>query len=520
MEGHRKRYRLIVVGAGITGLSTALAFIKTYPEHAADVLVLEKNPLPGGCVTTFSRKGYKFDTTQIIPEVSDLLEFFGMEISLCRFTGYYARLFLANSENGNVKTIPIPSTHEGFEEIMVKNYPEDKDAISDFFSYSRAMYKELNYLKTEPAWYDFPGILLHCPKIIRNSNKTYQEYLQSFKFGNSEVYQVFDTFSSFSGLSGDRCAALLTACAMITTLHGSYRPERGFIQFPLAFKKKLEEAGAEVRMKSEVINILTEYKEVKGVILGSGERLYAENVVCTADTKITFEHLLGMDILSSASARYARKVAGVKMSPSGFSIQLGLDNTLNLDALGYNCGYNVLTSGIDAHSRMFDSWEKGELLQSDDCFHLAVICPSLMTGGKPTLIIHVVPVPSEYWIQLREQDYQRYIKEKHEVSEFYIRKVEQYMIPGLRKHILFTDVSTPATYRHYIGSPGGSQYDMLPVPSNFGKNRLKTRTPIRGLFVPKFSHGIWPSMQAGLQVVDMISGGKIMKGKSSLPGEG
>jgi len=48
------------------------------------------------------------------------------------------------------------------------------------------------------------------------------------------------------------------------------------------------------------------------------------------------------------------------------------------------------------------------------------------------------------------------------------------------------------------------------------KYSLPTRTPIKGLFVPKFSHGIWPSMQAGLQVVDMISGGKIMNGNSSL----
>jgi hypothetical protein len=49
-----------------------------------------------------------------------------------------------------------------------------------------------------------------------------------------------------------------------------------------------------------------------------------------------------------------------------------------------------------------------------------------------------------------------------------------------------------------------------------GKNRVKTRTPVKGLFIPKFSHGIWPSIQAGLQVVDMISGGKIMDGNSSL----
>ncbi len=89
------------------------------------------------------------------------------------------------------------------------------------------------------------------------------------------------------------------------------------------------------------------------------------------------------------------------------------------------------------------------------------------------------------------------------------------MIPELRRYIRCLDISTPATYARYLGSPSASQYDMLPVPENFGKNRLPTRVPIQGLFVPKFSHGIWPCLQAGLQVTDMLSGGKVMGGNAS-----
>jgi hypothetical protein len=38
--------------------------------------------------------------------------------------------------------------------------------------------------------------------------------------------------------------------------------------------------------------------------------------------------------------------------------------------------------------------------------------------------------------------------------------------------------------------------------------------PVKGLFQPKFSHGVWPSLQGGMQVVDMILRGKIMRGNS------
>ena len=71
-----RKYSLIVIGAGISGLSTALAWMRVYSPREHPVLVLEKNAVPGGCVSTFARGGYRFDTTQIIPDVSDLLRFF------------------------------------------------------------------------------------------------------------------------------------------------------------------------------------------------------------------------------------------------------------------------------------------------------------------------------------------------------------------------------------------------------------------------------------------------------------
>ncbi len=516
MGNSKKKYSLIVIGAGITGLSTALAWTKVYSIADKPVLILEKNAMPGGCVTTFAREGYRFDTTQIIPDVFDGLKFFKIDIPLLKFDNYYARLFVADTKETKSKIFIIPSTVKDFEQIIIEKYPEEKAKIKSFFNYCFQMHRELRYLKTEPKWYQLPKILIKCKKILANSNTTYQQFLDSFHFSNPEIIQILDIFSSFSGLSGNRCASLLTACAMVTTLNGSYRPSKGFVQFPIALSEKVKSSGVDLKLNCKVKKIIIENNIVRGVQTENGEVFEAEYVISTADTKFTFDSLIGGGYLSKHTNHYYKKLENIKMSPSGITIQLGLDETIDLKQLGFNCGYNVLTSSIDAYAKMFDAWGKGELLISDDCFHLAVICPSLMIGGKKNLIIHVIPVPSEKWIKLKEENIDKYNDEKYRIADFYIRKVEQYMIPNLREHILLSDVSTPATFKDFIGSPTGSLYDMLPVPSNFGKNRLKTRTPVKNLFVPKFSHGIWPGMQAGLQVVDMISGGKIMKGNSSL----
>lgn len=147
-----KRYSLIVIGTGIPGLSTALTWSKIYSLKKHPVLILEKNSIPGGCVTTFARKGYHFDTTRIIPDISELLHFFEIDIPLGEFENYYARLFLANPKERTTKIIPIAASRDDFEQMMIKKYPAEKQKIKKFFYYCSKLHNELQFLKTEPKW--------------------------------------------------------------------------------------------------------------------------------------------------------------------------------------------------------------------------------------------------------------------------------------------------------------------------------------------------------------------------------
>ena len=90
-----------------------------------------------------------------------------------------------------------------------------------------------------------------------------------------------------------------------------------------------------------------------------------------------------------------------------------------------------------------------------------------------------------------------------------INIMETYVVPDLRNHITVRDISTPATYVRYSGSPTGSIYDMASVPENFGPHRLPVVTP-----APKFAHGVFGAMNSGLQAVDILLDGKVMHGNS------
>jgi hypothetical protein len=40
------------------------------------------------------------------------------------------------------------------------------------------------------------------------------------------------------------------------------------------------------------------------------------------------------------------------------------------------------------------------------------------------------------------------------------------------------------------------------------------KTPVKGLLVPKFAHGVFGAMNSGLQAVDILLDGKVMQGNS------
>jgi hypothetical protein len=111
-------------------------------------------------------------------------------------------------------------------------------------------------------------------------------------------------------------------------------------------------------------------------------------------------------------------------------------------------------------------------------------------------------------------DKERYLREKEKTADVLINIVEKYLVPDLRKHIAVRDIATPATYVRYSGFPTGSIYDMAAVPDNFGANRLPVITPINGLLVPKFAHGVFGTMNSSLQAIDILLDGKVLHGNS------
>ena len=514
------KYKLIVIGGGISGLSTAIAWMK---NREGPVLVMEKEAVPGGCVASFSREGYRFDTVQLIPDMTDLLDYLGITLPLKKYEGTLSRLFLADAvKSGRIAKFPIEANGAQFEQSLINAYPAENRRIQKFFKTCRAMIEELAYLTLEPTPLDILKILIKCPHIIRASPETWKGFLERFGFQNRELIETLDLFSSYAGLSGNRAASLITVSAMVLSLASSSRPETAFVQLPDAMRRRAKELGCEVRTRCRAERILfNPDNSVRGVLTDEGEELLSETVVSTVDTKFFLNDLIGSRRLAAVKGPYKKILSRLEMSPSMIAIHLGLDGELDFKKFALDGAYNVLTTGRNAQEDAFrdpDAVAPPAATTMADPetgiaqpFHLAFYSPSLYNGSsKQTLIIHVSPVGAKAWIDLKMRDLAEYRRAKENCARKFIGILERELIPGLSSHIRFMDVATPATLCRYLGSSGGSCFEMLPTLSQFGLKRLPLRTPFPGLFHTKFSHGIWPAMHSGLQVLDLITDGAVM----------
>ena len=205
---------LIIIGSGITGLTAGLGWSKVYDTNENPVTIIEKEPKVGGYVTSFERKGYIFDTSQMIPDIMNMLKFFDIKISLKKFKGYFMRLFIVDPKTGKQSIINLPSGKKEFTEFLIERYPEEKANIIKFMNYSESMFNELSSLKTEVGILDLMKILISCRKIVKNSGKTFKEYFELFNIKNKELEEIFNVNAAFSGLPETSVAAILPLGAM------------------------------------------------------------------------------------------------------------------------------------------------------------------------------------------------------------------------------------------------------------------------------------------------------------------
>ncbi|MBW2095120.1 MAG: NAD(P)/FAD-dependent oxidoreductase [Deltaproteobacteria bacterium] len=259
--GGEDTYDLLIIGAGISGLATGLMWVKN--TEGKKTLLLEKNSYPGGYSTAYVREGYVFETTQLFPDIVDILEYLGLEMNLKRYEGDFMRRIVVHGDE--VDEYHIPTGPEHFAEYLAKLFPGEADKIRKLIDYAVSMFSQVRKLKVIPTFRDKLITPLKAPKVVANLNRTYASFLDKFGITNPELREVMETFTSFSGVPSARASSILAIGAMLTSMTRCFRPYGFYDEFPAKMALLFQELQGEIRFNAEVEKIIVEDGKAVGV---------------------------------------------------------------------------------------------------------------------------------------------------------------------------------------------------------------------------------------------------------------
>ncbi|GAB3146556.1 phytoene desaturase family protein [Amycolatopsis stemonae] len=322
--------RVVVVGAGLAGLSAALHLA----GRGRSVVVLERDPGPGGRAGRVDRAGYRLDTGPTVltmPEIlGDAFAAVGADLAdrlrLTRLDPAYTARFADGS------SLPVHSDGDRM-----------ADAVRDFAGPAEAAgYRRLRawltrLYRTEfdrfvAANFDSPLGLL-SPGLARlvalGGFRRLDNRIGAF-LTDERLKRVFTFQALYAGESPMRALALYAVISYMDTVGGVYFPEGGMAAIPRAMAEAATGAGVEFRFGASVAALERRGTRVTAVHT-SDDRIEADAVVLTTEPHESYR-LLG---------RTPRRPVPLRPAPSAFVLHAGgrADPSLGHHTISFGDGW-------------------------------------------------------------------------------------------------------------------------------------------------------------------------------------
>ena len=485
-----KRYDVVVIGAGLGGLSAATSLAR----QGLSVLLLERHNVPGGYATSFVRGRFEFEVA--LHELSGMgkdgeptgntlyLRDLGVAdgLEFCPVPDLYRSVFPGID-------LRLPVGREAYEAALCDAFPADADGIRRFLGRVFALAREIVELeKTFAAgrfgWRDVVAAPVHFRNAARYLPVTWGQVLDRDVKGEA-AKAVLSQYWGYFGLPPSRVAFLYFAVALATYVRYGATYVRGRSQtLSNAFLAAFERWGGEARFNAEVTRIVTSADGVTGVETEGGERFLTRAVVSNASPLTTAVDLLPP---GAAPASWLQRLGRETIGPSTVNVYLGLNRDVLAEGFRDHETFVNGSFDLEAHHAATST------LDDPPC--CAVTCynavwPAISPAGASMVVLTALS-RGEPWTRLAPE---RYHETKSRLADAMLAQAER-VIPGLRDATEVLEVSTPVTNMRFAANPGGSIYGFDQPPWSSTALRHPAATPVRGLWLA----GAWVQPGGGFE---------------------
>jgi all-trans-retinol 13,14-reductase len=487
---------VVVIGGGLGGLSAAAHLVR----NGFPVTLVEQHDKIGGYATNFERMGGKYN----------------FDVSLHATASARCGLKPALEGAGvldKIETIELPEAcriimpehdlvwpqrnPEAIIEQLTGLFPKDAKGIQGFFSEMMGIIDEaMKPFDSESRWDKLTFPLTHR-KMWAIRNKSLADVLDQYT-RDDKVRSILSVFWPYYGLPPSRLSGFYYSIATASYLRfGGYTVKNRSQDLSDALGKAIEAGKGRILLDTEAVGITEKDGAVTGVKLSDGTLIGARAVISNASVPATIKMLP----LNSAPRDYLDKLAGYRPSLSTFVVWLGLNQSIRGKVNGYEI---FLHPHYDPERDYRASIECDP--QNSSC-GVAVYDNAIEGYSKPgTSTVSIVMLSGyEPWRRF-EADYfaghrNDYWKEKDRIARMLVNRAEKMVIPGLSSMIEVMEAATPLTNLRYTRNPEGAIYGYEQSLANSYMNRLKNKTPVKGLyFASAWSDpggGYQPCLQSG-----------------------
>ena len=494
-------YDVIVIGAGLGGLSTAALCA----HSGFKTLVLEQADIIGGCCSTFEMDGYKFDVgasiVEVIPPIEKLFELMGKRHSDYMQLVSCDPIYSFITEDG--QRFSYQTDIDETTAVIASIAPDDVEGWKRFSSMGLSMLDSMiDTVMTAPmntipealkAWLKNPAVARFAPVFARTHQGVVRSYYKNPIIQSSVAFQSY-----FAGAPPELGSGIFGYIALSEHL-GIYYPKGGMISIPNGIKASGDEHGLEVQTGKKVEKILLENGVAFGVELEDGTAITSTVVVSNLNAQVTYLKLIRPENLPHWAVK---AISSYEMSMPCQMIYVGIDKKPELDS-----HHTVVTNSIDAMNDVWNDYYKRWIIPHTA---MSLICwptecdPSLAPEGRHVInFLCNAPAPyaplGDNWDRLKP-----WYKEEA------IKELEQYVLPDVRDHIELMEVSTPLDFERRLLSPQGSIYGLFSDVTTLAMFRPRARSKaIKNLYLTgsstHYGGGIPTTIASGIVTTGYIT---------------
>ena len=438
--------KIIVIGSGFGGLASALRM----RAKGFDVTLLEKHPDLGGRARVFKKDNFVYDggpTVITAPYLfEELFSLFNKKISdyvkIIPLDLWYRFVF----ENGE------KFDYSGNEKLMQDQI--EKVSKDDFLGFKKLVGftekifdKGFTDLSTKP-FNNIGFMLRQVPALLKlKSYQSVYKLVSSF-ISNEKLRRVFSMHPLLVGGNPFTTTSIYTLILFLEKKWGIHYAMGGTGNVVKALEKLMVEENIKILKNSDVTEILTSNKKVKGVKINNQTIIDCDYIICNSDPPNVYKNLIKTE--NDYSSLFKQKIKRMDYSMGLFVYYFGSKKQYK------DVAHHTIYFGKSYKEHLTKIFDK-KILSDDISYYLhrpTATDPSMSPEGQDAFYV-LVPVPNNLsginWSEKGDK-----------FKNLVLDRMDKSVLPGIKENVVSDFYLTPDYFEKELSTLHGSGFSIQP----------------------------------------------------------